>query len=33
MSVSFQDVNQPVPADILDRAVRAMLDRLPTGGR
>lgn len=33
MSVSFVDFNKPVPADIQDGAVRAMLDRLPAGGR
>lgn len=29
VSVSFQDVNQPVPADLQDRLVRLVLDRLP----
>lgn len=33
MSVSFQDVNQPLPADIQDRVVRTMLDRLADGAR
>jgi hypothetical protein len=33
ISVDFQNYNQPVPVDIQDRAVRAMLDRLAAGGR
>jgi hypothetical protein len=33
MSATFQDVNQPVPADIQERAVRTMLDRLTVGDR
>ena len=33
IAISFQDLNQPLSAEIQDRAVRAMLDRLTTGGR
>lgn len=29
ISIHFQELNQPVPSDIEDRVVRAMLDRLP----
>lgn len=32
MSVDFRDENQPVPAEVEDRTVRAMLDRLGAGG-
>jgi hypothetical protein len=33
IAISFQDLNQPLSAEIQDRAVRTMLDRLTTGGR
>jgi len=33
IAISFQDLNQPLPAEIQDRAVRAMLDRLRVEGR
>jgi hypothetical protein len=33
IDISFQKLNQPLPADIQDRAIRAMLDRLAAGDR